>query len=429
MSIANETRQQMKSFLNQGFINLFGNAVASFLAFLFNFLVVKNLSMSDYGEYTSIIAYLAFFTAPLTILALIVTKKVSQVGKEEKVEAALRVKTQFFTLMRKYSWIFLTVPIWWWLLSQYANFDSFLSVPTILLLLLISLMTTVFTAILTGWQAFVIIVMIAIITASLKLLGGWVGLSIWTSLNMVDGILIFSGTAQLFLTWRWAKKHWQREKKAVKNPSEKELKLGRYLKQRSFWVPLSGVLITTALINVDMMTVKVVGSADFAGAYGLYSLFGRILLYASNPLINVAFTFFNQKGEERQKKLVFALSVALIGFFALGMVALYAWWPELLITVVGKSDYLVLAPELWLAAIFGGLYSLALLLAQYLIAKNRRLIFYGALMPLLQIAGIYYYHQTLTQVMLVNIVTTTILIIIYGAGVIYKQRRHAQATI
>lgn len=422
---------QTKKFLSQSFINLFGNAVASFLAFLFNFLVVKSLTMADYGEYTSVVAYLAFLTAPLTILSLIITKKVSQVTEGEKWSAAVQVKAQFFQLWRKNWTLLLVVPLCWWFLATQVNLSVATSAPTIIVLLLLSLLTTLLTAILTGWQIFVLVVGIAIVTAAVKFGGGLAILQVLPNLNGIYLVLLITTLVQLGLSW-WVVQKKLRQK--LKTKAERQPKVAvqpwwQYLGKKTIWVPLVGVVVTTALVNVDMMTVKATAGADFAGAYGLYSLFAKILLYASNPLINVAFTFFNQPGADKNKRRTFAVAAVLIGFFTLGMVGLYALWPEQLITVVGKSDYLMLAPVLWWAAIFGGLYSLVLLLTQFLIAKNRRLIYLGLLLPILQSLAIAQYHQTLLQVMLINIGTCVILGAIYGGAIIYKKKKNAATII
>lgn len=420
-----------KGFLSQSFINLFGNAVASFLAFLFNFLVIKTLSMANYGEYTGMTAYLGFLTAPLTIMAIMITRKVSQEETAARPVMAAKIMHLGANWLKKSGWLIFAGVILGVILAKTANFSDFFTAPLIVILILLSLVTTIFTAILTGWQAFIGLVTISILAALFKLVGGFGLLKLEGNLGSVYLIMLATATLQMILNW------WLIRKK-IKAQTQKKIKLTlidekkawwEYGKKRSLWVPLIGVITTSALISVDMMTVKMVAAADFAGAFGLYALFGKILLYASNPLINVAFTFFNQPSEERQKKQVFALAAGLILLFVLGMIGLYKLYPELLIVLVGKSDYLILAPYLWLAAVFGGLYSIALLLTQYLIAKNRRLVYLGLLIPVGQMLAIYFYHQNLQEIMLINIAACIALIGVYSLGFYYKKRKNATATV
>lgn len=418
-----------KGFLSQSFINLFGNGVASFLAFLFNFLVVKALSVANYGEYTGLTAYLGFLTAPLTIIAIMITRKVSQEETAARPVMAAKIMHLSATWLKKSGWLIFAAAVLGIILAKTANFSNFFSAPVIIVLLLLSLLTTIFTAILTGWQAFASLVIISIIVALFKLTGGWGALQLSDTLESVYLVMLAAATLQMILNWWLIRKKIRKQVTGKVTLTHDQRSWWEYGKKRSLWVPLVGVVTTSALISVDMMTVKMVTTPDFAGAFGLYALFGKILLYASNPLINVAFTFFNQPSEEKQKKQVFVVATGLILLFVLGMIGLYKLYPELLIMIVGKSDYLLLAPWLWLAAIFGGLYSIALLLTQYLIAKNRRLVFLGLLIPLGQIAAIYFHHQTLNQVMLINIIACIALISVYSVGFYYKKRQNAAKII
>lgn len=418
-----------KGFLSQSFINLFGNGVASFLAFLFNFLVVKALSMANYGEYTGLTAYLGFLTAPLTIIAIMITRKVSQEEAAARPMMAAKIMRLSATWLKKSGWLIFAGAALGLVLAKTANFNNFFSSPVIVTLLLLSLITTIFTAILTGWQAFMGLALISIAVALFKLAGSWGILQLSDTLENVYLVMLATATLQMGLNWWLIRKKIKEQVRGKVVLANDNKPWWEYGKKRSLWVPLVGVITTSALISVDMMTVKLVAAPDFAGAFGLYALFGKILLYASNPLINVAFTFFNQPSEEKQKKQVLALAVGLILLFVLGMIGLYKLYPELLIVVVGKSDYLILAPYLWLAAVFGGLYSIALLLTQYLIAKNRRLVFLGLLIPVGQIVAIYFYHHSLAQVMLINIIACIALIGVYSLGFYYKKRKNAAAII
>ncbi len=419
---------QMGDFLKHGVVNVLGMALISFLSFVFNFLVVKVLSVANYGEYTSVTAYLALFSAPLTILSLIVTKKVSGVEKKARFKTALGVHHKFLALLQKNWWLILIIPLWWWLLATGANLLTAWSAPTILILLFLSLFTVYYTAIFTGWQRFGVIVGIGLAGVAVKLVGGATILAWQSSLLIVLVILVLAGVAQVIINWAYfrrqtklARVNERVEAKGKAKSKAEALHIFEYFKKQSFLVPLIGVITTTALINADMMVVKLVASPEFAGAYGLFSLFAKIMLYASQPLINVAFTFFSQPGDGQLKRIIFWVSGGLLVLFTVLMAVIYGIWDEQLILIVGKADYLVLAGYLGLAAIFGGLYSIALLLAQFLIAKNRRLVYLGLLAPVVQVALIYFFHQSLEQVMQINIWVSGGLILLYGGGLLWQR--------
>ena len=183
---------------------------------------------------------------------------------------------------------------------------------------------------------------------------------------------------------------------------------------RDWWLTLTAVTVTTALLNVDVITVKMLCPALLAGQYGLYSLLAKVIVYASQPLINVAFTFFNSHESVTLKRRIYWLSVGLIVLFTAGMSLIYRLIPEFLIVYVGTQEYLALAPILWLAAIFGGLYCLCMLTLQNFLARERAGLFIGLLAPVIQIVGIACWHTSALAVMLVNIVVVSVLLVVLG---------------
>ena len=411
----------MKKFLIAGAVNSIGNTLANFLAFLFNFVVVKALSMSAYGEYMSVTAYLAFFSTPLIIFSLIITKRVSQAKAEDRPLVALELQKKILLLLKKNWGIFLTLPLWWWLLNSQANFLDFSSAPTVLFLLILSCWSIFFTAVLTGWQAFWSLAIIMVMSNLVKFLGGLALPTQGDILGLVYLVLIITTLAQLIASWKLVRKKTFKLKVLHKNENIKIYPWRYYLRQRNFLIPLLGIVATTAIITLDVILVKIFAPADFAGAYALFSLFAKIMLYASSPLINVAFTFFSQPSSQKQKTIVFLLASLLISIFTLVMALLYKFFPTPIITLVGKSDYLLLSDNLWLAAIFGGLYSLAMLCTHYLIAKNHPLVFIGLLWPIIQAFSLYFYHQNLQGIMLINIATATGVILLYSFGLLKKK--------
>ena len=414
-----------KKFFQQGFINLFGNACGSFLAFLFNFVVVKALTVASYGEYTSAVAYIAILSTPLSILSLIVIKKISSQKAEERIAYAQKLVRQFAALLKKNWWLILVIPIFWWWLSQKANFTNSFSAPTIILLIIASIFSTLCTAILQGWQLFHILSLLGIAIASAKLILGGLFLHWQPNLEWVYLVLLITGFGQIYWYWRAIKK---RESAAtVKIQTTPPLQIWAYLRKRDILVPLVATISTTALINLDVVVVKMIAEPNFAGEYGLYSLFAKILFYAGMPLVSVAFTYFNNPDQHQQQKNIFYFASALLGFFTLVMLLAYYFFPQLLITIVGQAQYLTLSSVLWLAAIFGGLYCLVMLFSQYLVAKNRRLIYFSLFIPLLQAMGIYFFHQQPAQIMLVNIGVCILLLCLYACGIIGK--RHWQTLV
>ena len=133
-------------------------------------------------------------------------------------------------------------------------------------------------------------------------------------------------------------------------------------------------------------------------------------VYASQPLINVAFTFFNAREAGLLKKRIFYLSALLIAAFTAVMTIIYYLIPQFLIVHVGTQEYLDLAPQLWLAAVFGGLYCEVMLVIQNFLARGRVHLSWSLLGLVLQTLGIILFHQSSLTVMSVNILVSIFLL-------------------
>ena len=413
----------IKKFFQHGFLNVVGGAVASFLSFLFNYIVVQKTTVADYGEYTSAMAYVTLFGVPLSILSLVIIKKISSQNPHKRLTYTRQLNAKLYALTRRsLPVIFLTALLCWGWLQTQANFVSFSTPILILVLLLLTAGYQWLSALLTGWQWFADIALAGIVAMGLRFLAGWGLLTLDHSLTMLYLCLVLVNLIQLGVYfWRLYVKlplPWWTDKSSVSLQTA-----GR--KQQDLFLSLSSIIITTGVINLDVVLIKMLTSADFAGQYSLYSLFAKILLYASQPLINVAFTFFNNRQQQAIGRQIFVLSIGMIALFGVGMTALYALLPRLLILLVGKSQYLDLAPVLWWAAVFGAVYSLLMLTVQFLLARNRRLLYLGLLAPLLQVLLIYFFHQTPVQVMLVNVGVCTAMLLTYAVGMFV----HAQKTL
>ena len=86
--------------------------------------------------------------------------------------------------------------------------------------------------------------------------------------------------------------------------------------------------------------------------------------------------------------------------------------------VIFGAKFLEVTNLVWLSAIFGTLYSLVYLYAQYFVAQNSRFAFLGILAVVFQIIAIYIAHSSLYQILLINILINGVLLIVYIAQVI-----------
>lgn len=405
---------EIKGFFKHSAVNVFGGAIASFLSFLFNFVVVKLISKENYGEYVSAMAYVTLLTAPLSILSLIIVKKISSKTQGLRGAYLQKINASLWQWLKENSYLLILIlPLLWWWLQTNAGFKSPLS--PILVIVMIGLMSFVtwLTALIAGLQMFTILSLASILAMGIRFILGWAALSINETLLILYLMIVIITMGQI-LIYKLAIKN--KIKIKLLGEEKKKIQWWSYLKKDDFLIPLAATLVTTGLINLDLIVVKKVAEADFAGEYGVFSLFAKILFYATLPLVNVAFTFFNSVEEKKERNKIFFISGGLITLLMVLMTIFYAWVPEFLIKVVSDDKYLGLSKVLYLAAIFGGLYSLIMLLVQFLIAKNSRLVFWGLLAPIVQAILIYFYHGQMRDIMLINIGLAGALILIFTIG-------------
>ena len=403
---------QFQRFYWQSALNLIGNAVASFLAFLFNFLVVQNVTQADYGEYSSVMSYVTLLSLPLTVVALLITKKISARPESGRRDYLCRLNSRILATLRSWWWLVvlgLLAIVWW--LCQHANFLYPTSVILVLVLLVANCVTTFLSAQITGLQWFGVLSLVSVVSMLFRLLGGALALHFAASLA---SLYVSLGVTMWLQTGLHVWGLCRRGQTLTSNNRALPYLWSQLATARDWWLTLTAVTVTTALLNVDVITVKMLCPALLAGQYGLYSLLAKVIVYASQPLINVAFTFFNSHESVTLKRRIYWLSVGLIVLFTAGMSLIYRLIPEFLIVYVGTQEYLALAPILWLAAIFGGLYCLCMLTLQNFLARERAGLFIGLLAPVIQIVGIACWHTSALAVMLVNIVVVSVLLVVLG---------------
>jgi O-antigen/teichoic acid export membrane protein len=186
------------------------------------------------------------------------------------------------------------------------------------------------------------------------------------------------------------------------------------LRKKENLVPLLSILATTLMINGDVIIVKMFFEPELAGIYSLFSLFAKIILYATAPITAVAYTFFTGSESNKKSGSVLMLATGAFLFFGIGMLIIYAFFPELLIRVVSTEEYLKLSTNLFYAAIFGTVYSISMLFSQYLVSKNSWWVILGAIASIIQMALIFFNHYDYLEVMQVNVAVVSTLVIIYG---------------
>ncbi len=169
--------------------------------------------------------------------------------------------------------------------------------------------------------------------------------------------------------------------------------------------------------NVDILLVKHFFAATEAGMYAAVALVGRVLYFASWSIVSAMFPISaGAKPKEEQPSvlvvpLLFVLGISVLFILGLGI------FPDLVLRTVFGAGFNALGHGLnsllSLYAAATGVYSLAVVLMAY--EMSRRIANTGWLQLLLSgaiVLGIYFFHASLREVVMVQLVLMVLLLIV-----------------
>jgi O-antigen/teichoic acid export membrane protein len=240
------------------------------------------------------------------------------------------------------------------------------------------------------------------VSGLLKLLGGIIVIIGFPELTWLYLAIILAGLLAI-LFGHYLNAHYSRKVIASEKMSIEMTSTIEYIKRKTVYIPLLTTLGLVGLANVDIILIKKFMSGDLTGLYASLSLMGKIILYLTVPISDVAYSFFSNKDSRHQANKILLMTTLVYFFIGVVSVIGYTLFPEIIINVIFGSKFASLASVLYLSAIFGFLYSLLRLYSQYFVAQND---VWGILSiggVLLQAVLIYLWHTSITQVFIINI--------------------------
>ncbi|MFH1601760.1 MAG: oligosaccharide flippase family protein [Candidatus Shapirobacteria bacterium] len=399
-----------KSQLIAGSAVLFISAMVGNISnYLYHLLMGRFLGPENYGLLTSLISLTYLFGIPLAALNLVVVKHTSGLWARKKLSSIA-----FF-----HSWLNKKATIFVWLglvvlLLASPKIALFLHLKSISLVWLmgacslIGVYSTISGATLQGLLKFNLMAVSSIISVILKLglsvLLVLVGLGIWGAvLPFLITSLIGLFLLRLFIGQLLVNK----KEEAKKIFETKEL-------LAYTWPVLLSTLAFTSLYTTDFLLARHFLSAQMAGYYASLATLGKIVFFASSPIVMAMFPLISARHEGGQdSRQTLNLSLALVLFASLGITAFYFLFPQFMIKTLYGADYLVAAPYLVYFSIFLSFYALVNVLVNYYLSiKKVKIVFFPVLAALIQILLILVFHQDILQIVLASIVVLGLLLIV-----------------
>lgn len=393
--------------ISGSFYIFLGITASSFLAFIFNIYIARQLSYSDYGIYASIISLITLLTIPsASISAVIVRYATSFFSRGEDARAgAFYLKTFKYLLIS--SVIFNIV-----FLLFFPFISSFLKIDQLGLIILASIsvslsyLATVNMAFLQSLFKFKMLGILYFFTGFGKLFGGVIliilGLKVYGALlaafifSLIDYVFSFIPLRHMITR------------------AEKKVNIERrdFI---SYAIPASiSIFSLSSFISTDVLLVKHFFSPEQAGFYGGLSLVGKVVFYFTGPIPMAMFPLIVKRHTNQEKfHSLFFLSLILVTAPSILITIFYFLFPEFTIKLfLGRGGYLTIAPLLGFFGIFVTIYSINNVFINFFLSVKKTIIASMVLLPAaLQIIFIYLYHKDLYQIILVSILSSILLMI------------------
>jgi O-antigen/teichoic acid export membrane protein len=178
--------------------------------------------------------------------------------------------------------------------------------------------------------------------------------------------------------------------------------------------------------NCDIVLVKHFFPPALAGLYAVRALVGRLVYFASWMVVSAMFPISAGAKPGERGASILAVPITLVFAISGGFVVLFTAFPHLVLNTVFGSGYAGggLDSLLPLCAAMAGVYSLSVVLIAYEMSRRiANTAWFQLAAAIAIVAGIFLFHSTLTQVVLVQLVLMTILLAMVAVVLVVRRVR------
>lgn len=180
---------------------------------------------------------------------------------------------------------------------------------------------------------------------------------------------------------------------------------------------LSQVLIN----NTDILLVKHYFPSDQAGLYAALAMIGRVVFFVAwmFAMVLLPNVIAAEKAGQDSRPLLwkYIMYTTVLGVLISGFSFLF---PEFIINMLFGSLYISIAPLLWLYALATSLFAISNIFAYYFLSKSVYTPVYLTLgFGIVQVLSVICFHDTLEQVVLVQLILMTVLLLMQALHYIW----------
>lgn len=388
-------------FLGSAVMVLGSNSI-NLLNYIYHLVIGRMLGPSFYGELASLISLIGLLGIIPGSLSLVIVKYVSSAKNEREVSILIHwLKTKVFQVSLIF-FIFIIVisPA----LASFLHIKELSYFFLIALSSLFAIQTLLNRSILQGLLKFKEMILSVFLENSAKLLISVV--LVYLGFRVGGAMIAFVIAA--LLGWLFTNFYLKIQSKKESNPS---LNLKPMF---LFTIPvLAQSLAVTSLYSSDLILVKHFFSSHDAGLYAALSTLGKIIFFGAGPIGSVMFPIVSKRHAAGLKvKRIFLYSFFATVAISFSILIVYLLFPGLAINLLYGSAYLESANLLIWFGIFMTLFTLSSLLINFHLSLNRtKVVVLPLLAAIIQIVAIWFYHQSLFDVILISIVVTALLLL------------------
>lgn len=403
---------------------LFGSVFANLGSYLFHLFMGRLLGPADYGILESLISIIVLLGIPVSVMSLIVVKFVSQNSdQEEEVAVFLRFIGKKFLLIGLFflAAFLLLIPLF----ARLTKVNSPLLFLGIGLTAYLGIGLSIISSTLQGEKRFKELSYFSVFTTWSKLLVGVILVILgWKMFGAVYSMVVSSVLAFIFGFSFLRKRYFSKKINVAFSFKKSFVKIEQY----SLLVLLA-VLSLNSLVYTDIILARYYLLPVEAGQYAALSVMGKIIFFASSPVVSVMFPLVSEsqkKGKNYRRYM--NLSIFLILGISTVIALFYSLFPDLFMSKLFGKGYQGISSLLSLFAIFISLYSLcSLMINYYLSIFKTKPIIWSAFLAIIQVVLIVFYHNNIRQVVMVNIAACSLLLL--GLLIYYFYERNEKVVV
>lgn len=388
-------------------IVIVGNIIANFFNFLFNLFMSRNLSVDNYGVFASVMALISF---PNLAAGAIVPLVVHFAGNYFATGQLSMIKGLYVKIFKFLLTISIIICLIFLLfIPQLTSFFHITSswilfiTDGIIFLIFLGIINN---ALLQAKLAFTFQVFINILNAILKLLLGTFLVVAGFSVSGAVGAVLLTAIICYFVSFYPIRFIFEKNTISPKIDSKDLFAYG---------IPSALTLIgLTSFISADIMLVKHFFNSTDAGLYAGLSLIGRVIFYIAAPIGTVMFPLIVQKYTRKENFTnTFKFSLFLVFSSSITLSFFYYLFPDFTVYFFLKNKaYLAISPLLWFYGIYMALYSVLNIIVNFYLSIKKTNVYLPVLFcSLTQIIGIFFFHQSFMQVILISFIITFLLVL------------------